>query len=109
LKKEKGLIQWQFFFLNNIFRKLQQDLLIYFENDTIKVKINFDALQEEKTTENPVEKAENTEGIYFYHPDHLGSATFLTDKIGNPYSFYLNLPFGEIDEGDSSNTYKNKR
>jgi len=33
--------------------------------------------------------------IYFYHPDHLGSSTFLTDANGMPYQFYLNLPFGE--------------
>jgi RHS repeat-associated protein len=33
--------------------------------------------------------------VYFYHPDHLGSSTFLTDFNGNAYQFYLNLPFGE--------------
>src|SRR5690606_33182982 len=34
-------------------------------------------------------------GLYFYHPDHLGTATFLTDINGLPYEFFLNLPFGE--------------
>ncbi len=34
-------------------------------------------------------------GLYFYHPDHLGTATFLTDLNGLPYEFFLNLPFGE--------------
>jgi RHS repeat-associated protein len=33
--------------------------------------------------------------IYFYHPDHLGTSTFLTDANGNAYQFFLNLPFGE--------------
>jgi RHS repeat-associated protein len=33
--------------------------------------------------------------MYFYHPDHLGSSTFLTDANGNAYQFFLNLPFGE--------------
>ncbi len=33
--------------------------------------------------------------IYFFHPDHLGTATYLTDINGNPYQFFLNLPFGE--------------
>ena len=33
--------------------------------------------------------------IYFYHPDHLGSGTYLTDANGLPYQFFLNLPFGE--------------
>jgi RHS repeat-associated protein len=33
--------------------------------------------------------------LYFYHPDHLGTSTFLTDINGNTYQFFLNLPFGE--------------
>jgi len=33
--------------------------------------------------------------IYFFHPDYLGTATYLTDINGNPYQFFLNLPFGE--------------
>jgi hypothetical protein len=37
--------------------------------------------------------------IYFYHPDHLGSSTFLTDANGIAY---------QIEERDSSNTNKNK-
>jgi RHS repeat-associated protein len=31
----------------------------------------------------------------YFHPDHLGSSTFLTDADGNPYQFLLYLPFGE--------------
>ncbi|WP_084625894.1 SpvB/TcaC N-terminal domain-containing protein [Flavobacterium soli] len=34
--------------------------------------------------------------VYFYHPDHLGTSTFLTDLNGVAYQFFLNLPFGEI-------------
>src|SRR5690606_15956448 len=33
--------------------------------------------------------------IYYYHPDHLGTATYLTDINGEAYEFFLNLPFGE--------------
>ena len=33
--------------------------------------------------------------IYFYHPDHLGTSTYLTDINGNAYQFFINLPFGE--------------
>ena len=33
--------------------------------------------------------------IYYYHPDHLGKSTFLTDATGKAYQFFLNLPFGE--------------
>ncbi len=34
-------------------------------------------------------------GVYFYHSDHLSTASLLTDMSGLPYQFFLNLPFGE--------------
>lgn len=34
--------------------------------------------------------------LYFFHPDHIGSSTFLTDETGNPYQFLLYLPFGDM-------------
>jgi RHS repeat-associated protein len=37
-----------------------------------------------------------TEVLYWYHPDHLGSSTFLSDAAGVPYQFVLYLPFGEL-------------
>ena len=47
---------------------------------------------------------------YFFHSDHLGSSTFLTDNFGNPYEFILYLPWGEIavhqKVGDFSTPYK---
>jgi len=36
--------------------------------------------------------------IYFFYSDHLGSSTFLSDGNGQPYQFFLNLPFGETME-----------
>ncbi|MDP3462864.1 MAG: RHS repeat-associated core domain-containing protein [Bacteroidales bacterium] len=33
--------------------------------------------------------------IYFYHPDHLGTNTLITDLHGDPYQFFANLPYGE--------------
>ena len=33
--------------------------------------------------------------LYYYHSDHIGSSTFLTDALGLPYEFMLYLPFGE--------------
>jgi hypothetical protein len=49
--------------------------------------------------------------LYFFHPDHLGTATFLTDINGNAYQFFINLPFGESMaeqrlEGSLNNVYK---
>ncbi len=57
--------------------------------------------EEEQPTEEAVEKESETQrapqfvGLYYYHPDHLGTSTFLTDGSGMPYQFFLNLPFGE--------------
>ena len=33
--------------------------------------------------------------IYYFHPDHLGSSSYISDGFGNAYQFFLNLPFGE--------------
>ncbi len=33
--------------------------------------------------------------LYYYHPDQVGSSTFLSDAVGQPYQFLLYLPFGE--------------
>jgi len=48
-------------------------------------------------------------GLYFYHPDHLGTGTFLTDANGLPYQFFLNLPFGEtmIEQHSLTEDYEN--
>lgn len=54
------------------------------------------ALQEEALEDNPgLQRAPASTPIYFYHPDHLGTSTFLTDANGVAYQFFLNLPFGE--------------
>ncbi|MFO8087200.1 MAG: RHS repeat-associated core domain-containing protein [Bacteroidales bacterium] len=36
-----------------------------------------------------------TEQQYFYHPDHLGSSSFITDASGNAHQHLQYLPFGE--------------
>jgi RHS repeat-associated protein len=36
-----------------------------------------------------------SELIYFFHPDHLGSSTFLTDYSGQAYEFVLYLQWGQ--------------
>ena len=32
--------------------------------------------------------------LYYYHADHLGSATWITDSLGNPAQFLQYLLFG---------------
>ena len=36
------------------------------------------------------------EDIYFYHGDHLGSASWITEKAGFPIQYIHYLPYGEI-------------
>ena len=45
-------------------------------------------------SENSLFKEINNQQI----PDHLGTSTALTDFNGNAYQFFLNLPFGEIED-----------
>jgi len=42
--------------------------------------------------------------IYFYHSDHLGSANYVTDVIGEVFEHTINFPFGEIWIDEGSNT-----
>ncbi|MEG1229107.1 MAG: RHS repeat-associated core domain-containing protein, partial [Flavobacterium sp.] len=45
--------------------------------------------------------------IWWYHTDHLGSSTYLTDNFGRPSHYYETLPFGEmILEHNQSKYYK---
>ncbi|MBK6698373.1 MAG: RHS repeat-associated core domain-containing protein [Saprospiraceae bacterium] len=46
--------------------------------------------------------------LYFFHPDHIGSSTFLTDEAGNPYQFLLYLPFGESMAEQKAGGYSTK-
>ena len=46
----------------------------------------------------------NTEDIFFYHSDRLGSTSYITDKDANIIQFDAYLPYGEllVDEHSSS-------
>ena len=33
--------------------------------------------------------------LYYFHSDHLGSASFLTDADGDAYQFFVYLPWGD--------------
>ena len=90
------------------------------DNATTKsVKVKYVAYKKEKNTTE--QKSNNKDTLrpiqpvtemYYYHSDHLGSGSFLSDFDGNPYQFFLNLPFGEtlIEQhsysGDYTNRYK---
>ena len=58
-------------------------------NETLQA---YDAMDEDTVT---AQKTTVANPMYYYHPDHLGTSTALTDINGEPYQFFLNLPFGE--------------
>lgn len=41
----------------------------------------------------PIEEPVNPD-VYYFHPDHLGTSTMISDGSGYAYQFFLNLPFG---------------
>jgi len=75
----------------------QQDLLNYAKHVGIK------AIEYEQYTTPDLKdligegdtRIETRISIYYYHPDHLGTNTLITDIGGIPYQLFLNLPFGE--------------
>ncbi|WP_420209289.1 SpvB/TcaC N-terminal domain-containing protein [Candidatus Electronema sp. JC] len=44
--------------------------------------------------------------IYYYHPDHLGSSTFISDADGELYQHLENFPFGETWIEEVSNQHR---
>ena len=69
------------------------------------------ALQDEQTPPNEQRAVAPPSGVggllYYYHPDHLGTSTALTDFNGNAYQFFLNLPFGETMAQQLGSNYYN--
>jgi len=50
----------------------------------------------------------NETGIYYYHPDHLGSMSVITDENGNVVEEQKNLPFGELIQGSEKYGFTGK-
>ena len=50
------------------------------------------------------------EEVYFYHSDHLGSASWITDSIGIPIQHLQYLPYGEpyVDQRHAGSTYSER-
>jgi RHS repeat-associated protein len=67
----------------------------------------YDEAQKALAEGDTVAKAPEQPPLYFYHPDHLGTSTFLTDYNGNAYQFFLNLPFGETMAEQLGSNYYN--
>jgi RHS repeat-associated protein len=77
-----------------------------------KVDTNTETTSAKAADNNSAFAAQQYAEIYYYHSDHLGTGTFLSDFDGNPYQFFLNLPFGETMaeqhsySGEYTNRYK---
>jgi RHS repeat-associated protein len=67
------------------------------ENPTI-------AAQNKGTT--AVTDGPNEHQMYFYHPDHLGSSSYVTDQRGKVFQHLEYFPFGETWVEESSNTQR---
>ena len=48
--------------------------------------------------------------VYFYHSDHLGSASWITDGNGTPVQHLQYMPYGEpfVNERTSSSSYEER-
>ena len=47
-------------------------------------------------------------GIYYYHPDHLGSATWITNSSGRAVQFIHYMPFGEMWYNQQGSAYNER-
>jgi RHS repeat-associated protein len=76
-----------------------------FENNPLP-ELDCEGLEAEELKQCECEQTGTCEQvIYWYHPDHLGSSSFLTDAAGDPYQFVLYLPFGETFAEDRAAGY----
>ena len=92
--------------------------LEYFDPDDVpvsmqaEVTINPNRIHETIGTLSPTgEPAHNSEPeVYFYHSDHLGSASWITDSVGDPIQHLQYLPFGEpfVDQRAVGSTYSER-
>ena len=94
--------------------KQQKDLLYYatlaghkeVDYKEYKPSTLSDITAEDKNTKSA--SAAATISIYYYHPDHLGTNTLLTDMSGNAYQLFINLPFGETNRRWLTQPLKNQ-
>ena len=55
-------------------------------------------------TKDPIE-LDIVDGVYFCHPDHLGSATWITDSAGAPIEYIHYMPYGELWTDQQASAY----
>jgi RHS repeat-associated protein len=63
-------------------------------------------MKQDKPGANPKGATPYEKDLYFYHPDHLGSSSYVTDAQGKRYEHLEYFPFGETWVEESSNTQR---
>lgn len=86
--------------------KLKKGTIVYKEYKPISLAEQEKALADENE-DKVAARAPSVYPMYYYHPDHLGTSTALTDFNGNAYQFFLNLPFGETMAQQLGSNYYN--
>jgi len=102
---DNKLKQAQILDLNVFAEKAKKGKVTLKEYKPISIEEQENMLDEENDKE--LERAPSVTPIYYYHPDHLGTSTALTDFNGNAYQFFLNLPFGETMAQQLGSNYYN--
>jgi RHS repeat-associated protein len=90
-------------------KRLQQnDMMYYFGKEGVKA-IEFPKYKTPDLKEISSDGAGGIDppkiAIYYYHPDHLGTNTIITNMTGITYQYFLNLPFGETMAEQMGNGY----
>jgi RHS repeat-associated protein len=63
-------------------------------------------IRQDVPNSNPVGKTPYEKDLYFYHPDHLGSSSYVTDLNGKLYEHLQYFPFGEAWVEENSNAQR---
>jgi RHS repeat-associated protein len=103
--EDSKLKQAQIQDLNVFAEKAKKGKVTLKEYKPFSIEEQENMLDEENDKE--LERAPSVTPIYYYHPDHLGTSTALTDFNGNAYQFFLNLPFGETMAQQLGSNYYN--
>ncbi|KFF73830.1 hypothetical protein HX13_17680 [Chryseobacterium sp. P1-3] len=65
-----------------------------FKNFLSKAGYNAEDVEKE-FSRNTLNTLNTNDAVYYLHGDHLSTATFVTNEVGEATQFFLNLPFGE--------------
>ncbi len=88
-------------------KRRERDTLLFRVMEPYPLRINRNRLDTLYSLTRPDTTAELT---YFYHPDHLGSASWITDLSGQPVQHLQYKPFGGdyIDQQDPNTDYSER-